>query len=403
MAVFGVVAATVVTSLHVYLYLRLVRDTTADRRLRRVGKVLVVLLAVALASARFIYSRLPASLSVPYATFSWLWMGLATYLVLTFVTVGFARRTFQLGAWGWRRLRPAPAVAPAEGLVPSETPADASRRLFVSRLLAGSALAVSSGFVGFGAYRAFEPPALKDLALKLPGLPRALDGFRVVHLTDIHVGGIIEHRFMRELVDRCNALKPDLLVITGDMVDGDVPTLGPAIAELRRSNARYGNYFCTGNHEYYSGADEWTQALPSLGATPLRNRFVPIGEPGASFDLIGVDDWGHRIGGGRGDGGYDLEAATKGRDLSRPAVLLCHQPMGFDDAVAKGVGLQLSGHTHGGQFFPATVVAEYLWRYPAGHFTLGDSHIFVSRGCGFWGPPLRLGSHSEIIQLTLLS
>ncbi|MHB8878348.1 MAG: metallophosphoesterase, partial [Myxococcaceae bacterium] len=193
-------------------------------------------------------------------------------------------------------------------------------------------------------------------------------------------------------------LGADLVAITGDLVDGDVPTLGPAVAELRRLTPKYGTWFCTGNHDYYSGVDEWTAALPGLGATPLRNRFVTIGDAGGSFDLIGVDDWMARH-----SGGYDLEASVRGRDPSRPSVLLAHQPQNFEAAVDRGVGLMLSGHTHGGQFFPGTLFVDRLWRYPAGLFAVRDSHIFVSQGTGFWGPPLRVGTHSEIVRVTLLS
>ncbi len=387
MALFAIVAGGLVTGLHVYLYLRLVRDTTASRRVRVWAKAVIAALAVALFASRFVYAHLPRAFVVPYATSTWLWMGVATYLVLTFAAVGLARRGFQLGVWALRAVGRAP-----------EAPPDPGRRLFVSRVVAGSAVAATAGFVAAGAWRCFQPPKLTEVALKLPGLPRSLDGFRLVQLSDVHVGGILERRFVRELVQRCNAEKPDLHVITGDLVDGDVPTLGPAIAELRGLESRHGTFFCTGNHEYYSGVDEWAAALPGFGVTVLRNRFVEIGDPGASFDLVGVDDWGHR-----GLGGYDLQAATAGRDPARPAVLLAHQPQNFEAAIARGVGLQLSGHTHGGQFFPGTAMVSLLWRFPAGHFTVGDRHIFVSRGTGFWGPPLRLGSAAEIVVVTLLA
>jgi predicted MPP superfamily phosphohydrolase len=389
MVVFGITASAILASVHLYLYLRLVRDTTLNRRLRLLGKVLVLLLAVLLVSARFVYARLPPSFALPYATSSWLWMGLATYLLFTFLTVGFARRLLSAGRWAGRRLWP--TAAPVE-------PIDPERRLFISRAVAGSALAVSSGVVGFGAYRAFSPPVITDFTVRLPSLPKALDGFRLVHLSDVHVGGILERRFVRDLVQRTNALRPDLVAITGDLVDGDVPTLGPAVGELRHLSSRYGTYFVTGNHDYYSGADVWSAALIGIGITPLRNRQVSIGDQGGSFDLIGCDDWSRR-----GLDGDDLDAATRGRDPSRASVLLAHQPTNVDQVAARGIGLQLSGHTHGGQFFPVTTVSDLIWKFLAGHYTEGGSQIIVSRGTGFWGPPIRVGTSSEIIRITLLS
>jgi uncharacterized protein len=251
--------------------------------------------------------------------------------------------------------------------------------------------------VGYGSWRAFHAPVVTELALKLPNLPKALDGLTIVQLSDIHVGAIIERRFMDEMVRRCNDLKPDVLAITGDLVDGDVPTLGPAVAALRALKAKYGSYFITGNHDFYSGDREWSEALTGMGLNVLRNRRVEIGDAGGSIDLVGVDDWSQAV------RGYDLEKAIAGRDPSRGAVLLAHQPRGFEEAVAKGIGLQLSGHTHGGQFFPGTAIAPMLFTYNAGHYTHGAGHIYVSRGAGFVGPPMRVGSPPEIVKLTLIA
>ncbi len=160
-----------------------------------------------------------------------------------------------------------------------------------------------------------------------------------------------------EMVRRCNELKPDLVAITGDLVDGDVPTLGPAVSGLRGLKSRYGTHFITGNHDFYSGDLAWSAALTGMGVNVLRNRRVEIGDAGGSLDLIGVDDWSQSV------RGYDLESATAGRDPSRAGVLLAHQPRGFEEAVAKGIGLQLSGHTHGGQFFPGTAAISMIWNF----------------------------------------
>ncbi|HYX90913.1 MAG TPA: metallophosphoesterase, partial [Myxococcaceae bacterium] len=264
--------------------------------------------------------------------------------------------------------------------------------------LGASRIYVSRGCGFWGPpMRLGSPPELTEVAVQLPGLPRALDGFSIVQLSDIHLGNLVERRFLEELVRRANALRPDLVAITGDLVDGNVPTLGPAVAALAELRARSGTFFVTGNHEYYSGDEEWTAFLQRMGVAVLRNRHVRIGDPGASFDLVGVDDWGAR----RIGRGYDLEAALAGRDPDQPAVLLAHQPANFREAARKGIGLQLSGHTHGGQVFPFTVFVRLAWEYPAGLYDLGASRIYVSRGCGFWGPPMRLGSPPELVKVVL--
>jgi uncharacterized protein len=256
---------------------------------------------------------------------------------------------------------------------------------------------LSGGVASYGAWRAFHPPEIAEVPVRLPGLPRALDGFSIVQLTDVHVGNLVERRFLEDLVHRTNALRPDLVAITGDLVDGDVPSLGPAVAALSELRSRHGTFFVTGNHDYYSGDSQWTAFLQQIGLQVLRNRHVRIGDSGASFDLIGVDDWGAR----RGGEGYDLEAAVAGRDPTRPSVLLAHQPANFEEAVKKGIGLQVSGHTHGGQLFPFTVLVGLGWEYTAGLYRVGESHIYVSRGCGFWGPPMRVGSPPELVNIVL--
>jgi hypothetical protein len=206
---------------------------------------------------------------------------------------------------------------------------------------------------------------------------------------------------MDAVVAQCNALKPDLVCVTGDLVDGSVKELGHAVSALSQLRSRHGSFFVTGNHEYYSGDEAWTEALERMGVSVLRNRHVRIGEPHASFDLVGVDDWAaERSGYPRR---YDLKQALAGRDPERAAVLLAHQPANWREASRAGIGLQLSGHTHGGQFFPFTLAISAIWEHDAGHFQEDGRHLYVSRGTGFWGPPVRVAAPPEIVHVTLLS
>jgi predicted MPP superfamily phosphohydrolase len=206
---------------------------------------------------------------------------------------------------------------------------------------------------------------------------------------------------VRRVVEQVNALRPDLVAVTGDLVDGSVRDLGRAVAQLGRLEARHGVFFVTGNHEYYSGVGSWVAELGRLGIRVLRNERVVIGDAGASLDLAGVDDWGAR----RYGAGADLGRALDGRDPDRALVLLAHQPRGVEEAVRAGVELQLSGHTHGGQIFPFSLLVGAVYPYVRGLYAHeeGDrsGHVYVSRGTGYWGPPLRLGSPPEIAKIVL--
>lgn len=372
---------------HLYLYFRLVRPVVRGRA-ARLGIIAVLgVLTAALALRRYVRHGLPAELAGAVAKVSYAWLGLLMLLVVSCLAVDLGRGIWAMAS---RRRRGEPAGV---------EPVDEERRELLGRGLAiGSGLAGLSA-AGFGAWRAFSPPEVTELALAVPRLPRALDGLTIVQLTDLHVGPFIGRRFVDELVDRVNALKPDVVAITGDLVDGDVPTLGPAVARLERLRARFGCFFVTGNHEYYSGEVAWTEFLESLGIVVLRNRRASIGDAGGSFDLVGVDDWsgGRR----RGRPGYDLDRALAGRDPERAAVLLAHQPANFETVAERGVDIQLSGHTHGGQIFPGTVLIGLRWAYTRGLYRRGDAHLYVSRGCGFWGPPMRVGSPPEVVKLAL--
>src|SRR6185437_2408032 len=180
--------------------------------------------------------------------------------------------------------------------------------------------------------------------------PEAMAGFRIVQLSDLHIGPTLGGAWLTEIVAHVNAAEPDVVVITGDLVDGPLDELRAEVAPLAQLRAKHGVFFVTGNHEYYSGVDDWLAELVRLGVRPLRNERVSIGEGEHGFDLAGVDDWSaRRFGGGHG---ADLARALAGRDPSRELVLLAHQPKQIHEAEAHGVGLQLSGHTHGGQIFP---------------------------------------------------
>lgn len=266
------------------------------------------------------------------------------------------------------------------------------------RFLAGATAAVAGASVARGMTQARGVHEVVTVEIKLAKLPKALDGFTIVQLTDLHVGMTIDRHFVRRVVELTNGLSPDLIALTGDLVDGNVADLRDEIAPLGELRAKHGVFAVTGNHEYYSKADPWIAHITSLGARYLRNELVTIAE---GFDLAGVDDWGAAKYHGHGE---NLRAATATRDPSRPLVLLAHQPRQVRRAAKHGVDLQLSGHTHGGQIWPwHYIVKVQQGGLLAGRYEYGATQLYVSRGCGYWGPPVRLLAPLEITRVILRS
>ena len=389
--VFFLLAGLLAALGHIYVYRRLVRDVSTNVLLRRLAGLAMILLGasalVARPLARYLTGSAPSWAVTPFLV----WLGFALYLLLTTMALDIARALFLR-----TRERQGRPVAP-------------ERRAFLARSLAAGSAAVGGGLGVFGTWTAFNAPVVSEVPVLLPGLPKALDGFTIVQLTDIHVGAVIQRKFMDELVARANALRPDLIALTGDMVDGTPEQLGASVAALKNLSARYGSFFVTGNHDYYSGADAWVAVVKSLGLEPLRNRHVRIGDAGASFDLVGVDDWSSRPGvqqrfAGTVTSGHDLDLAVKDREPDRPAVLLAHQPTNLPEVSKRRIGLQLSGHTHGGQLFPGTGIAQLIWGdRTAGLSRQGFTWLYVSRGCGFVGPPMRVGSPPELVKVVLVA
>jgi len=267
-----------------------------------------------------------------------------------------------------------------------------------ARLQAGGVALLTALGVGLGLPGALRVPSVKRVSVPLARWPAALDGFRIVQITDIHIGPILDRRFAARLTEAVNALEPDLIAVTGDLVDGRVEHLYDEVAPFAELRARHGVFFVCGNHDFYSGVPGWVERVTELGMRPLRNEHVPIEHEGGVFDLAGVDDY-------RGDwrlgSTEDLPAALAGRDADRPVVLLAHDPSSFKGAAAAGVDFQLSGHTHGGQIWPFRWMVRLAVRWVEGLHRLGESTLYVSRGTGFWGPPIRLGAPAEITELTL--
>jgi predicted MPP superfamily phosphohydrolase len=369
--------------IHAYVWLRLVRRARLPRPWHIGITILFVVMFVSLPIT--MWSRrawVEFADTVGFVTMVWLAVVGLTFVVLVVFDVA------ALVVWLSRRAikRPAPE-------------ASLSRRVFLARVTGGAAMAISSTSVARGMISARSAHEIVDVEVKLAKLPKALDGFSIVQLSDLHVGMTIDREFVQRVVDQTNALNPDLVVLTGDLVDGKVADLRDEAAPLGNLKSKHGTYAVTGNHEYYSDADPWLAALGAMGITYLRNSRVSIGEGAASFDLAGVDDHSASRYNGHGE---DLQAALGGRDASRAVVLLAHQPRQVRRAAKFGVDLQLSGHTHGGQIWPW----HYLVKLQqggllAGRYQFDDTQLYVTRGCGYWGPPVRLLAPLEITRVIL--
>ncbi|MFI8997214.1 metallophosphoesterase [Streptomyces sp. NPDC053542] len=420
-------------AVHWYLWRRLVRDTTSPGSgPRRAGTVLAVVLPLLILGA-FVAPRAgaPFPLQQFFAWPGYLWLALVLYLTLALLAGEVVRAV-------WLRVparetvpepvperirEPEPVPAGADGgadgdvdagtgtgvgaggdaPVASEPPAAApaaaptapSRRLFVARSVAVGAAAAAAATVGYGTYSVLSGPRLKRVTVPLAKLPRAAHGFRIAVVSDIHLGPVLGRAHTQRVVDTVNRANPDLIAIVGDLVDGSVADLGPAAEPLRGLTARHGAYFVTGNHEYFSGVQQWVDHVRELGVHPLENARTEL----SGFDLAGVND----ISGENYADGPDYDRALGDRDPSRAVVLLAHQPVMIHEAVRHHVDLQLSGHTHGGQLWPGNLVAAAANPTVAGLDRYGDTQLYVSRGAGAWGPPVRVGAPPDVTVVQLAS
>ena len=251
-----------------------------------------------------------------------------------------------------------------------------------------------------GLWNARRTAAVVEVEVPIAGLPAALHGFTIAQISDIHVGPTIKAPYLRRIVEAVNGLRADMVAVTGDLVDGSVPELSAHVAPLAGLQSRHGTFFVTGNHEYYSGAVGWVAELRRIGLRVLMNEHVVVRHEGAEVVVAGVTDFSahHFDPAQRSDPQAALAGAPKG-----PRVLLAHQPRSAEAAERAGFDLQLSGHTHGGQFWPWNLFVPLQQPFTAGLNRLRRLWVYTSRGTGYWGPPKRFGAPSEITRLRLVA
>jgi predicted MPP superfamily phosphohydrolase len=401
---FLVVVFGVLFGIHFYLWKRLVKDTTTTRRTRLIGTLALVAM-VLLVVAGLTFGRLARPDAARWIAWpGYLWLATMFYLLVTLLVLEIPRLALRL-TWVRRRTEapteaPAPALVPATGesADPPEPPppaggADPGRRLLLARGMAVAAGVTSVATVGYGVSQAIGPPQLDRVTVPLAKLPRQLDGLRIALVSDIHLGPLLGRAHTRRIVDTINGVGADLVAVVGDLVDGSVAELGPAAEPLADLRSRYGSFFVTGNHEYFSGYEAWIAEVDELGLRVLQNERVQI----EGLDLAGVND----ITGGEYQHGPDFEKALGDRDPARPVVLLAHQPVQVAEAAKHGVDLQLSGHTHGGQIQPFGALVAVEQPVVSGLGTIDGTQVYVTNGAGFWGPPVRVGAPPQISVIEL--
>ena len=274
------------------------------------------------------------------------------------------------------------------------TPMSDKRRKFFKRSLDISSLVVATSISAKAIYDA-RHITLEKVNIKLKNLSHP---YKILQLSDVHIGGIIDKNFIAKIVTRVNACKPDLVVITGDLVDTDVDKAMDALEELKNLESKYGTYFIVGNHEYFHNIEKIIATVKALGIRVLENENIYIGREGEGFNLVGVYDlFGYRA------EKYmpNITQALKAKKEDTPTVLLAHQPK-FIEEVSSGVDLMLSGHTHGGQLYPFKALVKLQQGYISGlHQHNDELQIYINKGTGFWGPPMRIGASAEITEILI--
>jgi predicted MPP superfamily phosphohydrolase len=278
-----------------------------------------------------------------------------------------------------------------------------TRRQAIERVAGVSVFGATSAALGWGIVRGRHAFQQEEIEVRVKGWPRALDGYVIAQVSDIHVGTFVGDRELDEGFELVTRIRPDLLVATGDLVDFEASRVGQLAERLLRMNARDGAYAILGNHDHYAGPGEVVTRLRGAGVRVLSNESVHVREKdGGGFALLGVDDLHGRSAGSPGFRGPDLSAAVRGIDATLPRILLAHQPNYLRESAGR-VALQLSGHTHGGQINPGIRPADLVMKYVAGRYEHAGTTLYVNRGFGIAGPPTRVGAPPEVTKIVIVA
>jgi len=324
----------------------------------------------------------------------------------TFILFGYITTLFPLlmakdiAMWSWGKLGKYSSLNTQQGSVGFHS--DLERRRNVTHQMNMGMMGITAALMLLGMYRAAAAPQVNRVEIPIQGLSKQLDGFKIALISDIHISPTVHGDTVADIVRRVNELGPDLVAHTGDMVDGTVEEMAHDAEPLARLNARHGVFFVTGNHEYYWDLAGWQKVIKQFGHVTLNNEHRLVEHNGARLLVAGVTDYS--AGGHDPIHRSDPAKALEGAPDHDYTIMLAHQPRSVEAIFATGkVDLQLSGHTHGGQYFPWNFIVRFFHPVDPGLTDYKGMWVYLTRGSVYWGPPLRFGSPKEISLLVLRS
>ena len=387
---FLITALILLLFIYLYVGIRVIPASRLGRKVRVLlwGFLVVCMVSVpAAVAARYLFPT--HWISTPLAWFAYGGFGFFTLILPVLI--------LRDSAWGLRGLI---KKFQAKSEKTTGQAADPGRRLFLLNTTNAAVLGAGGVLTGYGVAQAVQTPGVVQVDVPLPKLPATFHGFKILQITDLHVSLTVKADYVRRVVERSNAQNPDLVVFTGDMADGPARELGKEAHPLARLQAPFGKYFVTGNHEYYSGVEGWLSLARDIGFTPLLNEHASLEQAGENIILAGITDFrAHTI---VPDHLSDPDKALKGSSPDQLRIMLAHQPKSIYQVAPHDVDLMISGHTHGGQYLPWNFMVPLDQPYVHGLHRHENTQIYVSRGTGYWGPPLRIGAPSEITVLRLV-
>lgn len=369
--IFATIFLTVFALLNLYIVKRFVNKLDIQQKYKKVFKVFLLINFLGIIG--YMYARYNPEIP------NWLYFLLSLPIGVVFLIFSTA------------------VIYDISRVVVEKTTLNKKRREFFKNSLDISSVAIAGALSARAIYEA-KHIVVEDVKIKIKDLNKP---YKIVQLSDVHIGGLIDEEFIKDLVKRVNQLNADVVVITGDLVDIALEYAKPALKQLQKLNSTFGTFFVAGNHEYLHGLDEILDHINSLGIKVLKNENVFIGKENEGFNLAGVYDvMGSRVNHHQ----PDIKKALQDKQ-DRPTVLLSHQPRfinSLDEKTLNKIDLILSGHTHGGQLYPFRILVKLVQPYIAGLYRHNDTtQIYVNKGTGYWGPPMRLAAMAEITNITL--
>lgn len=360
---FILIFSSVYLGLHFYVYSRIAAGLMLSSSVCRYLRLFFLVAAFSFLLGEFLNRRVTSFWIKPFAGFGSIWIGVISIAFAVFVISDVFRIFFH----------------------------GASFRYYSVVI----SLSVTFLAAVYSLYNVAREPVIKELKIKTGKVPQKLSGFVIIQLSDLHINFLKSEKWLSKIVEKTNRENPDLVVITGDLIDADLCKLDGFCDVLKKIKSKYGIFAVTGNHEFYAGIDKFLGIAKNSNIKILRNEKTTIA---GAFELVGIDD---KAGRRFSEVGSDLNSALKNIDFTKPVILLSHQPDIFNYAQKLGVNLQLSGHTHAGQIPPMDLIVMSAFKYPYGLYRQSGSYLYTTSGTGIWGPPMRLFSRCEIVKIVI--